>query len=61
MARQELKIQQPAFQRILQECGINLNLFNDLTTQMDLSSSSSFIEFDLGDFAHSTLLSSSSL
>ena len=52
MARHELNIQQPAFQHMLQDCDVSPSLFGELIAQMDLPSSASFVEFDLGDFAH---------
>lgn len=55
MARHELNIQQPALQRMLQECGVAPSLFSELTAQMDLAASASFVVFDMGDFAHRSL------
>ena len=55
MARHELNIQQSAFQRMLQECDVSPSLFSELTAQMDLAASASFVVFDMGDFAHRSL------
>ena len=50
MTRRALSLSQSAFQRILQDCGVDIALYNELLSNMnDIGQSNEFIEFEVSE------------